>query len=239
MSRSMTKGCDSEHFGRPWQRCGVGAAPATTALLERDGELDRLAAALADAGSGRGRVVFVGGEAGIGKTALVSAFAASVGDGTRVAVGRSDALVTPRALGPFLDVAALLGADGSLDRDALLGSIVAVLRDGKQTLVVIEDAHWADAATIELLAMLGRRVPDLPLLLVVTYREDEVKSEHLLRQIMGDLVTASSTTWLGTGAAVDRCRSSARRAAGRRRRSVARPNRRQPVLRDGGAGGTE
>ncbi len=177
--------------------CDVGAAPVIAGLLERDGELDRLAVALAEAGSGRGRVIFVGGEAGIGKTSLVSTFAASVGDGTRVAFGRGDALVTPRALGPFLDVAAALGAEESLDRDALLGSVAEVLRDGTTTLIVIEDAHWADAATIELLAMLGRRAPDLPLLLVVTYREDEVTSEHPLRQIIGDLVTASSTTWLG------------------------------------------
>jgi predicted ATP-dependent serine protease len=77
--------------------CGVGAAPATSALLERDVELGRLCDALAEAGSGRGRVIFVGGEAGIGKSSLVSTFAASVGDGTRVAFGRGDALVAELA----------------------------------------------------------------------------------------------------------------------------------------------
>ena len=57
-------------------------------------------------------------------------------------------------------------------------------------MIVVEDAHWADDATIELLAMLGRRAGELPLLLVVTYRDDEVAADHPLRLVLGDLVTA-------------------------------------------------
>jgi DNA-binding CsgD family transcriptional regulator/tetratricopeptide (TPR) repeat protein len=166
-------------------------------LLERDAELGRLEALLADAGGGHGRVVFVGGEAGIGKTALVATFAQSACGG-RVAVGRCDALATPRALGPFLDAAGVLGLDAPLDRDGLLGCLVGDLRRCTQsTVLVVEDAHWADDATIELVAMLGRRAVDLPLLLVITYREDEVTTEHPLRRVIGDLVTASATVWLG------------------------------------------
>ena len=77
-------------------------------VLERDDELARLKAWLGEAESGRGRVVFVGGEAGIGKTTLVAALARDV-DGDRVAIGRCDALHTPRALGPMLEVASALG----------------------------------------------------------------------------------------------------------------------------------
>ncbi|MBA3287171.1 MAG: ATP-binding protein [Acidimicrobiia bacterium] len=72
-------------------------------MLERDAELGKLSGWLRDAADGHGRVVFVGGEAGIGKSTLVDAL---VGEtrraGTGVAVGRCDALATPRALGPFL-----------------------------------------------------------------------------------------------------------------------------------------
>ncbi|MDP9464574.1 MAG: AAA family ATPase, partial [Actinomycetota bacterium] len=72
-------------------------------LLEREAEFVRLRTLLDEASSGQGRVAFVGGEAGIGKSTLVTAFAGSVGDAARVAFGRCDALVTPRALGPLLD----------------------------------------------------------------------------------------------------------------------------------------
>ena len=64
-------------------------------LLERDDELGLLSQWLRDAETGRGRVVFVGGEPGIGKTSLVSTFAAGVDGAVRVGFGRCDALVTP------------------------------------------------------------------------------------------------------------------------------------------------
>jgi hypothetical protein len=80
-----------------------------------------------------------------------------------VAVGRCDALHTPRVLGPFLEVAAALDLATAVDRDSLLATLLDALRDGEPTLVVIEDAHWADDTTIELIAMLGRRAVDLPL----------------------------------------------------------------------------
>jgi DNA-binding CsgD family transcriptional regulator/tetratricopeptide (TPR) repeat protein len=167
-----------------------------TTLLERDPELRRLSAALADARQGHGRVAFVSGEAGIGKTALVSAFAASAA-GVRTAFGRCDALATPRALGPFLDLAAALHVAPVDDRDRLLGRLLDDLRRGTPALLVIEDVHWADDSTVELLVMLGRRAVDLALLLIVTYRDDEVPTDHPLRLAIGDLVTSSSTSWIG------------------------------------------
>ena len=166
-------------------------------LLERGAELDRLRTLLAGAREGRGCVAFVGGEAGIGKTTLVNAFATEVTDQARVVFGRCDALTTPRSLGPLLDLAAGLGITGHNDRDSLLSKIVADVRRHGLTVLVIEDAHWADDASIDLLAMLGRRVVDLPLLLIITYREDVVTSDHPLRLVIGDLITASSTVWIG------------------------------------------
>ena len=79
----------------------------------------------------------------------------------------------------------------------MLGLLISDIRRHGTTLLVIEDAHWADDASIELLSMLGRRVAELPLLLVVTYREEEASSEHPLQLAIGDLVTAGSTVWLG------------------------------------------
>jgi DNA-binding CsgD family transcriptional regulator/tetratricopeptide (TPR) repeat protein len=166
-------------------------------VLERDAELERLEAALVSATCGRGRVVFVGGEAGIGKTALVEHFADRIDSETRVAFGRCDALGTPRALGPFVDAAHALDVAPATDRDKLLGDLVGAIRANGPVLLVVEDAHWADDATVDIIAMLGRRVVDLPLLLVVTYREDEVGAGHPLRQALGNLATTSGAAWIG------------------------------------------
>jgi DNA-binding CsgD family transcriptional regulator/tetratricopeptide (TPR) repeat protein len=166
-------------------------------LLERDGELARLRNLFDASCNGQGRIAFVSGEAGIGKSALVSAFANEVADKARIAIGRCDALATPRGLGPLLDVAAALNLPAARDRDSLLGDLVADLRKHGSTVMVIEDAHWADDASVDLLAMLGRRVVDISLLLIVTYRDDAVSGEHPLKLLIGDLITASSTTWVG------------------------------------------
>jgi DNA-binding CsgD family transcriptional regulator/tetratricopeptide (TPR) repeat protein len=167
-------------------------------LLERDADLARLVGALDDAADGHGRIAFVAGDAGIGKSTVVAEFVAMAGTAT-TAVGRCDPLATPRALGPFLDVATALGLDAPADRDSLLGTLVDALARAGPTVIVVEDAHWADDATLEVLAMLGRRAADLPLVLVVTYRDSEVGSDHTLRRVIGDLVTARATIWIGLG----------------------------------------
>jgi DNA-binding CsgD family transcriptional regulator/tetratricopeptide (TPR) repeat protein len=166
-------------------------------LLERENEVARLHSVLDEARDGRGRIVFVGGEAGIGKTSLVGAFAVATAGDPRMVIGRCDALVTPRTLGPLLDLATGLGLSADHGRDALMGDLLDHVRRHGTTILVIEDAHWADEASIDLLVMLGRRVADLPLMLIVTYRDDEVGGEHPLRRAIGDLVTSSSTIWLG------------------------------------------
>jgi DNA-binding CsgD family transcriptional regulator/tetratricopeptide (TPR) repeat protein len=166
-----------------------------TALLEREFELGRLDGLVDDARAGHGHVVFVAGEAGIGKSALITELARRADD-VRIVTGRCDALSTPRALGPFLDIADQMGLDQSLDRNRLLDATLSRLRQGQPTIIIVEDAHWADDASIELLGMIGRRVADLPLLLLVTYRDDEATAGPL-RQAVGDLVTASSTIYIG------------------------------------------
>ena len=164
------------------------------ALLERAEPLAALAKLWADARDGRGSLAFVAGEAGVGKTSLVREFARSLGE-TRVLFGASDAMATPRPLGPLLDIAASTGgalADAlrsSADRDAAFTAFLAELAL-RPTLVIIEDAHWADAATLDLLRFVARRIASRPALVAVTYRDDEVGARHPLRLLLGDVASS-------------------------------------------------
>ena len=163
-------------------------------LLERELPLKVLDEHLAHAEGGSGRVVLVSGEAGIGKTSLVERFLAAHRAGARTFRGACDALFTPRPLGPLRDMAleaggALLADFGATqDRHSLFSAVVRAIRDGAApAIVVIEDLHWADEATLDLVKFLGRRVARLPALIVLTYRDDEVDAAHPLRSVLGDL----------------------------------------------------
>lgn len=158
-----------------------------TVLLEREALLDALDDALV-ATPRAGSVVLLGGEAGVGKSSLVARFAERHRADARVVVGTCDPLLTPRALGPLHDVgrelggrlAAVLADDGS--REDLLAALLDELAGpGRPRVVVIEDAHWADEATLDLLVLLGRRIRRLPAVLLVTYRDDEVDPGHPLQ----------------------------------------------------------
>jgi DNA-binding CsgD family transcriptional regulator len=149
-------------------------------LLERSQALGTLAAAFAAAGSGDGRLALVSGEAGAGKTALLSRFVADAA-ARRVLWGSCERLFTPRALGPFLDVVPEL-ADAS--PHAVVAAVTAELRGGP-AIVVLEDLHWADEATLDAFRLLARRLGGLPALVVASYREDEPAPG--LRLVLGDL----------------------------------------------------
>ena len=173
-------------------------------LLERQQPLDHLGEHLHHAAVGEGRLVLVGGEAGVGKTTLIEAFCRRV-DGTVTILRTScDALSTPGPLGFVRDLAPALGlhiAQHALDgdaRDRLFREVLAALaaRPGP-TVIVAEDAHWADGASLELLRFLGRRIGDLPVLVVVTYRDDEIGTDHPLRLVLGDLATAPAVHRIG------------------------------------------
>src|SRR3954452_24834526 len=124
-------------------------------LLERGTELGLLAGALASAADGQGSAVLLAGEAGIGKTSLIRSFLAGVHDGTRVLVGACDDLVTPRTLGAVRD--AFAGHSARLDRvlaegtrdDVLVGVLAELTDAGRPTVLVVEDVHWADDATLD------------------------------------------------------------------------------------------
>lgn len=166
-------------------------------LLERADFFQQLQDILSDAMRGHGRVALVTGEAGIGKTSLVEQFAENQKNGCRVLWGGCDALFTPRPLGPLYDIAQQLRGnlidllENEASRTAIFSAAFAELQNQTATLLVIEDVHWADEATLDLLKFLGRRINKLNSLLVITYRDDEVQSEHPLRLVLGDLPRAS------------------------------------------------
>ena len=171
------------------------------ALLEREADLETLRVALADASDGAGRLIFVAGEAGVGKSALVRAFRAEIGESTRVLDGVCDPLATPRPLGPLADVAAATGGaleeliDSGARAHELLRALLAEL--GRQpTLLVFEDLHWADEATLDVVRLLGRRVETVPVLVVGTYRDDQLDETRSLRHVVGGLATNPGVTRL-------------------------------------------
>ena len=149
-------------------------------LLERSAFLETLVEYAAEARQGNGRLVLVSGESGMGKTVLLEAFQQRLPD-ARWLWGGCDGLLTPRPLGPLFDIGAQLGGEfarlcrSGASRDRLFAGFLAELGPPAAfTVAVIEDVHWADEATIDLLSFLGRRLGRVPGLLLATYRDDEL-----------------------------------------------------------------
>ena len=165
-------------------------------LLEREQCLADLTAWLAGALQHGGCTVLVTGEAGIGKTALLQEFAKRQGS-VRVLWGACDALLTPRPLAPLQDIARqtqgrLLASISAAARpDAILTAVLDELEHMK-ALVVFEDIHWADEATLDLLKYLGRRIQRTRAMLAATYRDEELGPRHPLRLVIGELPRAST-----------------------------------------------
>jgi len=177
-------------------------------LLERETHLEDLRDWLAPVAAGQGGcVVLVAGDAGIGKTSLLKQFAgeqdcpAEKADdksgekpGAQVLWGYCEALFTPHPLAPLHDIARQAGGDfaaaiaGATQRDAVFNAAIDHLAAADRPVVVIfEDVHWADEATLDLIKFLGRRLQRLPVMMILSYRDDEVGMRHPLRSVFGDL----------------------------------------------------
>ena len=160
-------------------------------LLERERYLADLANWLKDASERSGLVALIGGEAGVGKTALLRQFAEQQ-RGIRVLWGACDDFFTPRPLAPLYDIAQqaegqlLAAINSGSNREALFTALLRELQR-EPTWVVFEDMHWADEATLDLLKYVGRRVAQTRALITVTYRDDEVGLRHPLRFVVGEL----------------------------------------------------
>jgi ATP/maltotriose-dependent transcriptional regulator MalT len=169
-----------------------GRADTVERLLERQEILAALLGAHAEARAGTGRLVLVAGESGVGKTSVVRALVQSVSRTSRVLIGACDPLFTPRPLGPFADLAPHAGVRlrSLLQSAASPSEVFDELRDeltSGSTVLVLEDLHWADEATLDVVRLLARRIEGMPALVVATFRDDELERTHPLRLVLGEL----------------------------------------------------
>jgi DNA-binding CsgD family transcriptional regulator/tetratricopeptide (TPR) repeat protein len=184
----------------------VAQVVGTAGLLERDQPLADLREALAHAQAGSGRLVFVGGEAGVGKTALARRFCEDLIGPATVLWGACDPLLAPRPLGPLHEIADAAGGHvlDAIESGARAHEVAAALLavgDRRRPLVlVLEDLHWADEASLDVLRVLGRRVGSTPALVLASYRDDELDRAHPLRVVMGELATVGAITRVGVRA---------------------------------------
>jgi DNA-binding CsgD family transcriptional regulator/tetratricopeptide (TPR) repeat protein len=162
-------------------------------LFERKADLDALAEFAEQARAGEGRLVLLEGEAGVGKSALLESFTLDLPD-SRVLSGACDGMFTPRPLGPLFDIAQQVGgrllslSRAAASREQLFdGLLTELCEPGPLPVVVIEDVHWADEATLDLLGFLARRIREISVLLIVSYRDDELADSHPLRIALGRL----------------------------------------------------
>ncbi len=162
-------------------------------LLERDAQLEALLGAVAEAAKGHGSTALIAGEAGIGKTSLVRALARRVGGTARVLMAACDDLVASRTLGPLRDAAA--GSNGPLGAalaedspvDRVFPALLEELSEERPTILVVEDLHWADDATLDVLGYAARRVDTVGAVLVLTMR-DELDPRHPLHRLLGAIM---------------------------------------------------
>ncbi|MCP9488207.1 MAG: AAA family ATPase [Gaiellaceae bacterium MAG52_C11] len=109
-------------------------------------------------------------------------------------------MFTPRPLGPLADIAAETGGDleelvetGARPHQ-VLRALLEELRGSRPALLVFEDVHWADEATLDVLRLLARRVATVPTLVLATWRDDELDRAHPLRILVGELASAPAVS---------------------------------------------
>ncbi|HTU08220.1 MAG TPA: AAA family ATPase, partial [Trebonia sp.] len=168
-------------------------------LLERQAALADLTRLAQQARDGQGGLVLLSGEAGVGKTALLERLQCDLPD-ARWSWGACDGLFTPRPLGPLFDLAGQLGGDldrlcrAEGDREGLFRALLSQVSDaGTLDVLVIEDVHWADEATVDMIWFLGRRIKSAPALLIASYRDEGLPADHPLRVVLGGLAGLRST----------------------------------------------
>ena len=189
----LTAGMNGRRIDSPQMRGSPVVESAPAELRERAPELAALGSQFENVRSaGTGCFCILAGEAGVGKTALVRRFSEQQAT-AEILWGACDPLFTPRPLGPLVDIAAAV--QGELAR--LIGSrarpyevaaaLLDRLRQHSPAIVVLEDVHWADEATLDVIRLLSRRIKSVPALLIASYRDDELDRSHPLRVLLGEL----------------------------------------------------
>jgi hypothetical protein len=161
-------------------------------LAQREPELQQLAAAVERAASGSGAFVLVRGPAGIGKSSLLKEFISGLGDRASLMFGVCDDMASPRPFEAFWEMARveprLLPALESNDPRAVFDVVMELLgRRSLPTVLVIDDVHWAEQATLDLLMRVGRRIDRTRGLIVVAFRDEDTPLEHPLRRVIADV----------------------------------------------------
>ncbi|MEA1991227.1 MAG: LuxR C-terminal-related transcriptional regulator [Thermodesulfobacteriota bacterium] len=161
-------------------------------LLERDSELGLMDGLLGEVESSGGKVILIRGEAGIGKSSLVREFIDRHSGEASIYFGSCDDLLITQPLAPFWDIArgepSIAEPLYAANRPGVLGATLDMLsRSLRASIVVLEDTHWADEATLDAIKYLGRRIARTNGLLLLTYRDGEVDYDHPLRRVIGDL----------------------------------------------------
>ena len=183
-------------------------------LVGRGWEQRVLRECLHAASAGRGGLTLIGGEAGIGKTALVDWLADEAQEqNLAVLTGRCDDLLLTSPYGPWREALARGGSAGEIDtgnplrsgedfsqigdQAALFARVhehLVIRADRNPVLLVLEDLHWADPASLELLRFIARDLTAMGLLLTATYRADELTRQHPLFPVLPHLVREAKAT---------------------------------------------
>ena len=146
-------------------------------IVDRDAELLLLENALRSISQDGGRLVLVRGEAGIGKSTFIDHFRANIAPQYASAIAWCDPLNTPRPLGPVRDLVADVGRSVRSplqEADYFEGFIIDAQRAAAPLVLVIEDLHWADQKSLDWLMFVGRRLSQLPVLVIGSFRDDAV-----------------------------------------------------------------
>jgi len=168
-------------------------------LIERDNFLSALDSGFREAAAGEGYSFFIMGEAGIGKTSLVKAFLKKIENESIQYTGACDSLFTPRPLGPLYDLALQINETwineihSVSSRAELFSRFVQELTQQKPVVIVFEDIHWADEATLDFVKFLARRINRLRCLFILTLRDDEINQQYSLRNVFSDLAPDTFT----------------------------------------------
>jgi DNA-binding CsgD family transcriptional regulator len=169
-------------------------------LIERAEFLTTIQNKFENVVNGEGHCVFINGESGIGKTSLVKSFCQDKKNDYKIYQGSCDALFAPRPLAALYDVIWQMQGDAwenklnISNRSELFTMFLRELENQKQpTIIVFEDIHWADEATLDFIKFLARRITHIQCLFILTYRDNEIQSDHPLRNVLGQLSSDSFT----------------------------------------------
>jgi len=163
-------------------------------FLERGYFLEHLQNAFDNAATGEGNTVLIQGEAGIGKSTLIKQFLERVHNRSLQLVGYCDDLFLPRPLAPLHDIALQCASDlpaffiNDSTWTTLFGAFTKyILHQTRPVILVFEDIHWADEATLDFIKYFTRRISRFSCLFILTWRDTEVHSHHPLYKVFGDM----------------------------------------------------